>query len=511
MTSLSTISSPSQSRTVRVIALSVLAMWLTLLAVNAWLVVRERDTAMRIATTADTNLTRAIAQQMDSVFSQTSVVLDTIAFEMDHADRDPTTLRRLQPVLVNYAAGIEHLHSLFVFDGQGRRVLSSEATLSPLPAPETRDYFTFHRDSLSLLSHIGKPIVSRLSGIWLIPVSRRLNDADGAFAGVVVATIEVAYIRHLLAEYEIGPDGTLSLWSVDGTSLARLPLAETDIGKSVAGTAQFAQLQKHLAGTMEMTSPVDGIERLVSHQYLKNNPLLVTVASSKQAVLLPWRAAAYVQTSWVLLLCGLVGLLGSVVIRSVRARLKIEHRLLAAHDKLTVANTQLTQLARYDGMTGLANRRNFDEHFAREFANAIRTRRPLSLIMIDVDHFKLYNDTYGHPEGDRCLQALANAIAATVSRPLDLVARYGGEEIVVLLAETDMAGAAMLAESIRQVVAQLQLPFSTSTEGHVSVSAGVAAQMFATPKTNPVELLNRADRALYRAKREGRNRVRLDL
>jgi len=105
---------------------------------------------------------------------------------------------------------------------------------------------------------------------------------------------------------------------------------------------------------------------------LSSEVTLSPLALSKQAVLLPWRAAAYVQTSWVLLLCGLIGLLANVVIRSVRARLKIEHGLLAAHDKLTAANTQLTQLARYDGMTGLANRRNFDA----TLRGSLPTRQP---------------------------------------------------------------------------------------------------------------------------------------
>lgn len=510
-------SSPSAPRTtapdraVRATTLFVVFVCLALFAVNAWLVLRGRNEAIRQATISDTNLTRAIAQQMDSVFSETSRILDTIAFEMDHADKDPKTLVRLQPVLVNYAAATDQLHSLFVFDTHGIRIVSSEATVSPLPSAEDRDYFTFHRDSLSMLRHIGKPLFSRLSGLWLIPVSRRLNDADGNFAGVVLATIEVNYLRQLMADYEIGKLGALSLGLSDGTVLSRRPALEGAIGKSMAGSAQFARIQKHMAGTLEMVSPLDNVERVVSYQYLKNNPLFVTVALSQQEVLGHWRTTMYVQTGWILLLCGFVGLLGSIVIRSVRDRLNVERRLRAARDELTVANAQLMHLARYDGLTALANRRYFDEHLAREFSHSLRTRRALTLIMIDVDHFKLYNDTYGHPAGDKCLQAVAQAIESAVRRPHDFVARYGGEEIAVLLSETDAAGGALVAEAIRAAVAMLYLPFATSPMGYVSISAGVSAHVYAGPKASALELLNEADKALYQAKNSGRNNVFMGL
>ncbi len=494
-------------RALRSTAFFVAFVCLALFATNAWLVLRERDEALRDATIADTNLTQAMAQQIDSVFSETTRILDTIAFEMDRADKDPTTLARMQRVLVTYAAASEQIHSLFVFDRDGNRVVSSEAMPSSGPGAVTREYFSYHRDSLSLVKYVGRPIVSRLSGIWLVPVSRRLDDPDGKFAGVVLATIAVQSLQQLLAEYQIGQQGALTLAREDGTILVRRPFDATDIGKSTAGSSQFALIKKSQSGNVEAVSSIDGVERLLSYQHLKDNPLVVTVALSKREVLQHWRTTAYIQTGWILLLCGFVGVMGSAVIHSVQERFKVEHTLRLARDDLTLANTQLTYLARFDGLTSLANRRHFDERLAREFAQCTRTHRPLALIMIDVDHFKLYNDTYGHPEGDKCLQAVAHAIKSAVHRPHDLVARYGGEEMAVLLPETGLTAAAAVAQDIRAAVALLVLPFATSPAGYVSISAGVAEHGYRVPQASALALLTAADGALYQAKRNGRNRV----
>ena len=385
--------------------------------------------------------------------------------------------------------------------------MGSESTGNVRASDAQREYFIYHRANLSLMRHVGPPYRSRVNDVWLIPVSRRLNDPEGHFAGVVLATIDVTYIRQLMAGYEVGQHGALALSRFEGDLLARHPFSAYDWGKRSTGSAQLASVQQNRSGTIEMVSPLDGVDRIVSYRHLKNHPLFVTVALSKHEVLQQWRTTTSVQTGWAVLLCALMGLSGSIVIASVRSRLRVEHRLRAAHDELTAVNTQLTHLARHDGLTGLANRRAFDEHLAREFALYLRTGRPLALIMIDVDHFKLYNDTYGHPAGDQSLQAVANAVASAVGRPHGLVARYGGEEFGVLLAETDAPGAGVVAENIRLAVAQLQLPFVASPLGHVSVSAGVAAQVVLGPKVSAAELLNAADQALYRAKMGGRNCV----
>ena len=171
------------------------------------------------------------------------------------------------------------------------------------------------------------------------------------------------------------------------------------------------------------------------------------------------------------------------------------------------AQLELLRLASRDSLTGLANRRTLDEVMKDEWSRALRDRHPLALIMADVDHFKLYNDSFGHQQGDECLQAVARVLAAEARRPADLVARYGGEEFCVVLPNVDLEGARVVAERIRAGVESLGVPRANPGIGAVvTLSLGVAC-IVPTVSDNPETLLRHADRELYRAKHLGRNRV----
>ncbi|MEZ5627745.1 MAG: diguanylate cyclase [Rhodocyclaceae bacterium] len=170
------------------------------------------------------------------------------------------------------------------------------------------------------------------------------------------------------------------------------------------------------------------------------------------------------------------------------------------------AQIQLEQIAAKDALTGLANRRAFDERLGAEWQRCQRGGQLLSIIMVDVDHFKTYNDTYGHPQGDACLRSVASVLAGVAARTGDLVARYGGEEFVVVLPGTNSVGARVVAERIRTAIVALDMPHVASSVGKaVTVSLGVAS---ADPsKFSAAALLSAADQALYAAKKLGRNRV----
>lgn len=176
--------------------------------------------------------------------------------------------------------------------------------------------------------------------------------------------------------------------------------------------------------------------------------------------------------------------------------------------ELEAKNSELERLSSLDGLTGIANRRIFDEFIKREWLRAARDSRSISLILIDIDHFKKYNDGYGHQGGDDCLRKVARALAATVKRPSDLVARYGGEEFGVVMPDTDREGAAKIAEALRSAIDSMNLTheFSTTTD-HVTISLGVAT-MPPNGTTAPEELIARADEALYSAKESGRNQYK---
>ncbi len=173
--------------------------------------------------------------------------------------------------------------------------------------------------------------------------------------------------------------------------------------------------------------------------------------------------------------------------------------------ELQQANHELQRLAVTDGLTQLANRRRFDEYLIHEWLRMMRERQFLSLILCDVDFFKNYNDTYGHPAGDDCLRNVAQAIRHQAKRPGDLVARYGGEEFVVILPNTNSEGAVQVARDIRQEVNALNLPHSRSKiSNHVTLSLGVAS-IIPNPSYSPTDLINTADQALYSAKQQGRD------
>jgi diguanylate cyclase (GGDEF)-like protein len=177
-----------------------------------------------------------------------------------------------------------------------------------------------------------------------------------------------------------------------------------------------------------------------------------------------------------------------------------------AENQLQDAYNTVEALSAIDSLTGLANRRRFDQHLAVEWRRAIRESKPLSLLLFDVDRFKSYNDTYGHLRGDSCLKEIADAALEVVKRPGDLVARYGGDEFIVILADTDNKGAMQISNEICAAARSRNLPHGANAPGIVTVSIGCATIIpaFGQDKATLVEL---ADRALYCAKRGGRDRV----
>lgn len=193
-------------------------------------------------------------------------------------------------------------------------------------------------------------------------------------------------------------------------------------------------------------------------------------------------------------------------VRAMQRIIQMRYSLLVLTNKLDSANRELTRLSAVDGLTGIANRRQFDETLNREWRRCLRAREPLSLLMCDVDFFKQYNDSYGHQAGDECLRLVADTLRSKLRRPADIVARYGGEEFAAILPDTSLEGAMMIAEAMRDGVQSLGQPHDSTPAGVVTVSLGVAALMPERAEGMP-GLVSAADWALYEAKRRGRNNV----
>lgn len=214
-------------------------------------------------------------------------------------------------------------------------------------------------------------------------------------------------------------------------------------------------------------------------------------------------------------------LLTLVAMRDVTERKRAESRLRqafmqlekatneaqAANRQLEALNQRLRELSRQDALTGVANRRHFEEYLAREWRRATRRGASLAIILTDIDNFKAYNDRYGHPAGDRCLQQVATALRKVLSRSSDLLARYGGEEFVLVLPDTTLEGAYHIGEEIRSATEGLHIPHDRSTvSSYVTLSVGVSCTQ-ATAEVSPSSVISMADQALYEAKHGGRNRV----
>lgn len=194
--------------------------------------------------------------------------------------------------------------------------------------------------------------------------------------------------------------------------------------------------------------------------------------------------------------------------KAITSSISLKFENLALLEEVRKGNDILRQASTIDGLTGLANRQSFDECMDREWRRAMRDQQPISLIMLDIDHFKLYNDNYGHQGGDECLKKVAAVIAGSVNRPADLAARYGGEEFMVVLPDTDIRGATEMAERLRIEVEVLGVPHAFSaTASVVTVSIGVAS-LVPGQNMDPSQLIKLVDTRLYAAKHDGRNRVK---
>ncbi|MGF6275567.1 diguanylate cyclase (GGDEF)-like protein [Massilia sp. UYP11] len=492
---------------VRNAVLFILALCLLLPALQVWDGWRARKERLAEVAVATTNMSHALAAQAESAVR----VVDTVlAGVVERAETDGMTgagRPRLQLHLKNMAAEVDELDGLFVFGPDGHWLMSSEDRL-PLYTVDDREYFQYHVKNPDRFVHVGKPVRSRSTGEWMLPVSRRLNNPDGTFGGVALGTIRIAYFSSLYQSFDVGQSGVIMLALDDGTLIYRLPHNEKLVGTDISnGPVHQMYRSSGPAGTAMLRSKIDGIERLYSYRHLETYPLIVATAQSKHDILEKWLKSVLGQAVFTAVAIALLLYFGRRLVRQIVIRDHLEHELVQARELLQEHNRALAVLADHDSLTGIANRRRFEEALEMEFVRAARSGAPLSLLMFDVDYFKRYNDTYGHVAGDACLRQVAQTLRDCLVRPADLAARYGGEEFVALLPDTDPAGARMVAERIRQAVMALAIAHAGNGAGIVTISVGVDTSAPGAPAGSATALVERADALLYQAKHSGRNQV----
>lgn len=492
-------------RDTHLVVLLLLVIGCSLASLTVWKVLASRDRALEDVNVHGLNLTQALATYSEGIVRQSSLLLLGLVERLETEGSGPTQIQRLSALVDRQQPLMPQLSGITIYDNQGHWLMSSNR---PIPAganSSDRAYFMHHRDDPSRETFIGPPIQSRSNHEWVVTVSRRFNDARGEFAGVVAVTLGVENFLRLFGKIDVGQEGAIGLSYTDGTLLVRYPFREQDMGRNFSKSPIYAKyLVDRSVGTASFTSSLDGVERLYAFRKSNQLPLITTVAQGKYEALAAWRMEALLSAVVVTALLGLTGLIGWFLIRDIRRRTQVEDQLRGAQQQLLSSNRQLELLAMKDALTGLANRRCFDVTLAIEARRAQREGTPLALLMIDLDYFKLYNDSLGHVAGDACLQTVGRILEECVRRPSDLVARYGGEELSVIMPNTDIEGAAVVAQLILDRLKQANIPHNASPLGRVSVSIGISSA--AGAQLDHLQgLIEAADQALYSAKALGRN------
>jgi diguanylate cyclase (GGDEF)-like protein len=486
----------------------VILVCVSLVTVEVWLTWRARTIQLQESEISAANLAESVAQHAYDTIKEADTVLIGLVERLEREPGPQLDLDRLHRLLELRVAELPQLHGIFVYDENGGWLVNSQAVLLKNQNNSDREYFKFHRDHPDRGVHIGPPVRSKSTGQWIVTVSRRFNQPDGKFGGVVLATIDMKYFNQFFERFNIGRNGAILLALDNGIMLVRRPFNEKSLGRDISKLPLFGEyLPKAPAGTVTFTSGQDGVTRINSYRRLAQYPLVVSAALSEDEILARWRSDTYVNGAAVAILTLGIALLGFRLVKQIQLRIRAETELVNARSSLEMLNKALEKLAMQDGLTGLANRRQFDVSLNTEFSRAVRNASSLALIMLDVDCFKQYNDTYGHAAGDECLKAIGKAVRDTPRRTGDLAARYGGEELAMLLPGADVAGALVVAEKIRAAVESLRLTHIANGKGIVTISAGVHAVVPQGSNGAAVDLVVAADKALYQAKANGRNRV----
>lgn len=397
-------------------------------------------------------------------------------------------------ILFDRATTAAYIEGTYVMDASGKIVMRGISRVLPAQSFADRDYFQAHLRDPSGGVFFSNPYESRArDGSESIAMSRRIAAPDGSFGGVAVLAVHISYFSSLLDKLMIGDHGSIFIVEQDGAIIARKPFVAGEIGRNISASPTFPQMVHSLAGSYTAKASVDGVRRLYTFAHVPGTPFIAVVAPAESDILNPWRKRSVIVGTLTLLFGA------SFIVVSWLLALSLRER---AH-----AQVELVRLAGTDALTGLPNRRAFDERIDEEWRRARRANAPLSVLFIDVDHFKLYNDAYGHALGDDALAAVAESIALCMRRPADTPARYGGEEFVVLLPDTAMAGAQQVAEAIRQKVRARGIAHQGSVHQVVTVSIGCATDS-PSGLSGAYGLLSAADLQLYEAKSAGRDCVR---
>ncbi|MEH2531504.1 diguanylate cyclase (GGDEF)-like protein [Bradyrhizobium sp. AZCC 1588] len=433
-----------------------------------------RQTLENLASSIDADISRNI-ELYD--LSLRNVATNLVMPEIEKVSKE---IRHL--ILFDHAATARHFGAIQVFDAQGKLTIDA-ASLDPVPEDRSdEEYFFVHRDRPDVGLYMSRPMLHRSA--YSIVLSRRITDADGGFLGVVVGSIRFSYFHDLFGRLTLDPADTITVLRRDRTIIMRKPFDLDIVGKNLAEQRNWNPANLKQGGSYAGVGPVDPTPRLYVRS-ANTSLFFVVVGKPLASILSLWHRE--------------VIRIGAVMVALILFVLGTTLFLAREIGRRAEAEEKLEELATTDALTGLKNRRKFDSEIDLEWRRATRNQTPVAVLMIDADHFKSYNDTFGHQAGDQVLVGIAICISDSVKRAGDCPARYGGEEFAVLLPGLSAVEALTVAETIRLKVEQW-----SEDPGVTTVSVGVAS-MTPAASFSWSDLIEAADKALYAAKANGRN------
>ncbi|MEI7072144.1 sensor domain-containing diguanylate cyclase [Pectobacterium versatile] len=482
----------------------------TVVALNGWAVFNSHQQLIDSTERNAKNLSLSLARHAEDTFLQVDILLQDLQERIDKDGLSSAQIIRLGDILKSRKATLPQLHGIFIYDEKGEWLVNSGVVSPVRNNYSDREYFKYHQSNIGTNIYISSVIKSRSTGDLVIPVSIRLNKPDGSFNGVLLTTLSLDYFKQYYGYYSMGNMDVLAILLSDGRILYARPYDDSYINRSVSSSPIFSEyLKQSESGTATVTSTLDNIKRVYGYTKLKRYPIVIGAGYDLDQALSPWKTDSFIYGIITLAMVLTSSLLGLIVLRQIRMNLKNQIDLTIVRDELTSVNHTLQTLALFDGLTGLANRRQFDIFLQQTLLQAAEKQQCIALIMIDVDAFKKYNDHYGHVAGDDCLRKIGNLLSNMLRRNEDLVARYGGEEFAIIITETDKQSAAALAQRALDLVREEKIPHETTLfpEKIVTISAGVYVFCADTPPPAASSVIDIADAALYRAKHGGKNRI----
>ncbi|WP_299195563.1 sensor domain-containing diguanylate cyclase [uncultured Amphritea sp.] len=467
-----------------------------LIAATVYQISKDKQDELHYASKSMQSMASILSKETDMMLGLASTILNDVVLDVNlgqPASFDNTKLlhealikKRRSILASSTSSSFQHL---FILNSDGISVANSVSFPVKKVNASDREYYKDHLNNAHTGVRISQPSRSKVTDERVIYLTKRLETLDGAFAGVIGIQLKLAHFDYLYNELQLPPGGAVTVIRKDGLGVYRYPLDDSFFNQNVMNSQDFTKIFSLRRGHAVLVSPIDHQLRIVGFNASDFYPVINLISVTESSVLDRWQGKAINM----LILAFFAGVI--LLLASVFTSRQLKHLSIALFD------------SSHDGLTSLYNRRSFDQRLKEEWRRAIRKQRTISLLFIDIDHFKNYNDFYGHRRGDGCLQRVANYLHEGGLREGELVARYGGEEFVVLLPDTEAAEAAEHADRLIRGIQNLDIFHPDSPVADiVTVSIGYASLIPSADRTE-TELVEAADEAVYKAKDQGRNRA----